>query len=227
VNSPTDTSALEIERLTWIPLLVDRLEESGAWEELRDYQFAWYIKLLVKSTRSSRRGYLRLDTGILWKLAGSHSRDYFERHWSAVLERFKVREIDGEQWIYSPTMLEVLAEQTTKYRRKFPQNAQGKLVQGKREALSLSMNLFSDPKEKPPARVYVHADFDERDLRKLNDALTNLYRVNQGNITRDASPSEGRTNERMLFLEACERAGISVERGRCLFNRASGATAGD
>lgn len=113
-------TAVQIERLDWVPLLVDKLEESGAWEQMEDFQFGWYMKLLVKSTRSSRLGYLRLDDGNLWMLAGARSKHFFEKNSAAVMARFKVRQFEGQDWIYNSTMLSVLEEQSTKYRRKKP-----------------------------------------------------------------------------------------------------------
>jgi hypothetical protein len=118
-----------IERLSWIPLLVDVLEESGAWEEMQDYQFGWYMKLLVKLTRSARLGYLRLDREKLWQLAGARSKRFFEQENAVVMARFKVRDFDGQDWIYSARMLSVLEEQTEKYyRKKPPRNSASKSV---------------------------------------------------------------------------------------------------
>jgi hypothetical protein len=100
---------------------VDRLEESSAWEDMEDYQFGWYVKLLVKTTRSARLGYLRLDRDKLWLLAGARSKQFFEKNNAVVMARFKTRQFgDGQDWIYNSTMLSVLEEQSQKYRLKKP-----------------------------------------------------------------------------------------------------------
>src|SRR4051812_17590354 len=105
-------AAPTIARLNWVPLLIDILMESGAWNEMRDYQFAWYVKLLVQSTRSQRLGYLRLDGQKLWQLAGARSRQFFESENVVVMARFKVRDFDGQDWIYNQRMLSVLEDQS-------------------------------------------------------------------------------------------------------------------
>ncbi len=64
-------------------------------------------------TRSKPLGYLPLD-GRLWTLAGAHSKQYWELHSALVLACFKVAEIDGQSWIYSEPLQNVLNEQTYK-----------------------------------------------------------------------------------------------------------------
>ncbi len=84
---------------------------------MKDYQRAWYIQLLLMSTRSERLGYLSLDES-LWRIAGAHSRPMWEAHKGEVLACFKIREYDGKDWIYNERLLSVMEEQSGKYYRK-------------------------------------------------------------------------------------------------------------
>jgi hypothetical protein len=103
----------ELQRLDWIRLHIDKLLSSPRVQQMKDFQFGWYIKLLLHLTRSDRVGYLPLDER-LWELAGAHRREYWETHNSAVLACFKARELDGQSWIYSERMLTELGEQSNK-----------------------------------------------------------------------------------------------------------------
>jgi hypothetical protein len=152
-----------IERLGWIPLLVDVLEESGAWEEMQDFQFGWYMKLLVKLTRSPRLGYLRLDRDKLWQIAGARSKQFFERENAVVMARFKVRDFNGQDWIYSSRMLSVLEDQSEKYYRKKPP----------RESASISPSVLAfDSKEiKEVIRPELPESVEIRNQLERNDAI--------------------------------------------------------
>ena len=74
----------------------------------------------MESVRSERPGYLPLDEQ-LWRLAGAHRREMWDNHKSAVMACFKVLEFDAQAWIYNERMVQVLEEQATKYRKKYPQ----------------------------------------------------------------------------------------------------------
>jgi hypothetical protein len=82
---------------------------------MTDFQRGWYWQILLKMTRSKPIGYLRLDDGQLWTLAGAHSRQYWETHAALVLACFKVAEFDGHRWIYNQKLLDVLQEQQEKH----------------------------------------------------------------------------------------------------------------
>ena len=102
----------EIAKLDWFPLYVDRLMTDDAWE-WPDYKFGWYMKLLIRCARSDRRGYLP-KTADLWVLAGARSKRFFDQESAVVLARFETRQIDGLDWIYNRTLLDVLETQTNK-----------------------------------------------------------------------------------------------------------------
>ena len=106
-----------MEKLTWLPLYIDSLLSSPAWNDMKDYQRGWYLQLLLRSTRSERLGYLPLD-GSLWRIAGAHSRSMWGAHNAAVMACFKIRQYDGKDWIYNERLLSVMEEQSGKYYRK-------------------------------------------------------------------------------------------------------------
>jgi len=60
---------------------------------------------------------------------------------------------------------------------------------------------------KKPAR-YAQADFDARDLRKMNAAYQELERADQANLGRQKT-----RNEKEIFEWVCSRSGITVARG--------------
>lgn len=107
---------MSLEKLEWFPIYVDRLLSSPAWSEMKDYQRGWYIQLLLRSTRSERLGYLPLD-GSLWRVAGAHSKAMWDNHKAAVMACFKIRTDDGRDWIYNDRLLNVMEEQSVKYRK--------------------------------------------------------------------------------------------------------------
>lgn len=84
---------------------------------MTDFQRGWYIQLLLRCTRSERLGYLKMDSN-LWTIAGAKRRDFFESHKSAVLACFKVREMEGHQWLYNDRLLSVMEDQSEKYFRR-------------------------------------------------------------------------------------------------------------
>lgn len=106
-----------MEKLEWLPLYIDKLLSSPAWQDMTDFQRGWYIQLLLRCTRSERLGYLKMDSN-LWTIAGAKRRDFFESHKSAVLACFKVREMEGHQWLYNDRLLSVMEDQSKKYYRR-------------------------------------------------------------------------------------------------------------
>lgn len=60
----------------------------------------------------------------------------------------------------------------------------------------------------------MQSDFDERDFRKLQAALAEIYLPLQGAriVEQDSAPA-GAYARPQLFREACRRAGITKERG--------------
>lgn len=116
-----------MEKLTWLPIYIDSLLSSPAWQDMKDYQRGWYFQLLLRSTRSERLGYLPLD-GSLWRIAGAHSRAMWENHNAAVMACFKIRTDDGGDWIYNERLLSVMEEQSGKYYRRRSQTSNSPVV---------------------------------------------------------------------------------------------------
>ena len=122
-------------KLDWIPLYIQRLKGSEAWA-LPDYQFCWYMKLLIESADSPIPGYLPGSLDKLWRLAGAKSQPYFEK-WGGcelVSRLFCRTEIEGQTWIYNRRMLQTLYEQSQKLSHK-----------ARKRSLSLSLSIQSVP----------------------------------------------------------------------------------
>lgn len=107
---------------------------------MKDFQRGWYWHLILLMTRSKPLGYLPHD-GQLWTLAGSHTKQYFERHAGLVLECFKVSEFDGRMWIYSEPLLKVLNEQQLKHDQRVEKGRLGGL--SKQRGSKQSLNSYS------------------------------------------------------------------------------------
>lgn len=124
-------------KLDWIPLYIHRLKASRTWS-LPDYQWCWFMKLIIELADSDTPGYLPNDVDVLWRLAGARTRDFFlKRDGIGLVDREFRRTADG-LLIYNPRLLEVLTEQSEKLHRK-------KKV--KEEPLSLSSSgLFANIK---------------------------------------------------------------------------------
>jgi hypothetical protein len=106
-------------KLDWIPLYIQRLKASNAWT-MPDFQFGWYIKLLVESADSPMPGYLPGSLDKLWQIAGAKSQSYFVK-WGGcelVSRLFRRTEISGQTWIYNERMLQTIYEQNTKLSHK-------------------------------------------------------------------------------------------------------------
>lgn len=122
-------------KLDWFPLYIHRLKASRTWS-LPDYQWCWFMKLIIELADSDTPGYLPNDVDVLWPLAGARTRDFFlKRDGIGLVDREFRRTADGLH-IYNPRLLEVLTEQSEKLHRK-------KKV--KEEPLSLSSSgLFAN-----------------------------------------------------------------------------------
>jgi len=123
-------------KLDWFPLYFQRLKGSPAWK-LKDYQFAWYMKMLIESADSPIPGYLPGSLDKLWQIAGAKSQPYFEKFGGCELvsRLFRRTEISGQAWIYNERMLQVIHQQSQKLSHSHR----------KREvSLSLSLQEFPD-----------------------------------------------------------------------------------
>lgn len=103
--------------LYWLPIEIDSLLSSPAWTDMRDFQRGWYFQLLLRSVRSELPGFLRLDSN-LWTIAGAKRSDFWESHKACVLACFKVREMEGQSWIYNERLLHTLEVQYSRRKRR-------------------------------------------------------------------------------------------------------------
>lgn len=178
--------ASALAKLDWFPLYIDSLMSDEMWEQ-PDFVFGWYIKLLVRCARSSRRGYIQNSTD-LWMLAGARSEQFFKAKNVALMARFKVVLIGDEEWLFNPKLLEVLTEQSTKLKR-YPQKLD--VV-----PLSLSVVAFDDVYKAIQRLFSFYVKVFERDARyKLTDQrekkcalrLQELMRDNGGDLEKAES----------------------------------------
>jgi len=111
------------EKLDWFPFYFQRFKASEAWK-LPDYQWCWYMKLLIESADSPLPGYLPGSLDKLWRLAGAKSEHYFAK-WGGpelVSRLFCRTEIEGQTWIYNKRMLQVIHQQDRKLTRRRSRN---------------------------------------------------------------------------------------------------------
>lgn len=122
-------------KLDWFPFHFQRFKGSEAWK-LPDYQWCWYMKLLIESADSQLPGYLPGSLDKLWRLAGAKSEHYFQK-WGGpelVSRLFCRTEIEGQTWIYNKRMLQVINDADKKLTRR-----------RRRSTISLSLSLQEVP----------------------------------------------------------------------------------
>jgi hypothetical protein len=185
-----------MEKLEWLPLYIDKLLSSPAWQDMADYERGWYIQLLLRCTRSERLGYLKMDSN-LWTIAGAKRRDFFESHKSAVLACFKVREMEGHQWLYNDRLLSVMEDQSQKFLRR---------TNGTTRSLSLSQNLAisSESKAQPRSIEEVNAYCEKRNNGINAEAFWDFYESKGWKVGNQAMKdwkAAVRTWERRLQVE--------------------------
>ena len=149
-------------KLAWFPLHVTQMLGSAAWVQMKDYQRGWYIQLLLLATQSDHPGYLPLD-GSLWRLAGAHAKEYFDKESPVVLACFKRRQMDGQEWIYNEQFLQMLQQQSAKIRTREEKRVGKGCRKPEREE---TLPLFSSPDIAVSSEV----------LRKTVDELFEYYR---------------------------------------------------
>lgn len=115
------STGLELARiLRWLPhdygeylrerLVLPRAEQRG-----------WHSMLCDLCATAPIPGYLRVASD-LWKLAGAHSERVWNDHSAAVLACFQFAEIDGERYLYHPSLLRTIATQVEKIHKRSPKS---------------------------------------------------------------------------------------------------------
>src|SRR5258708_5225981 len=150
-----------LQKLDWIPLYLHRLKASRTWA-MPDFQWCWFMKLIIELAGSETPGYLPNDVDVLWRLARARTMDLFlKRDGAGLVDREFRRTADGLR-IYNARLLEVLKEQNEKlHRKKQP---------AKEKTLSLSGLGFSSIKNEdlkaPVYRLFsYYQEILERDAR--------------------------------------------------------------
>lgn len=149
-------------------------------------------------------GYLPNDISVLWRLAGAMTQGYFDKRGGLeIINRYFVRTGDG-RWIYNPSLLNILTEQSAKLRR----NPQKLGV----VPLSLSVVAFDDLSKAIQRLFSFYVKVFERDTRyKLTDQrekkcalrLQELMRENGGDL--DKAESTAREAIEKLSLSQWHR----------------------
>jgi hypothetical protein len=115
-RDPLASSADEL-GLKWLKFPLDMWIPAG----LADFQIGWFMNLLRASLYSDYVGYLILCPegcsgcpACLWKIAGAHRSDYFEKRKSLVLARFEFAQIAGRRVAYYPPLVRMIKQQISR-----------------------------------------------------------------------------------------------------------------
>ena len=115
-RDPLASSADEL-GLKWLKFPRDMWIPAG----LADFQIGWFMNLLRASLYSDYVGYLILCPegcsgcpACLWKIAGAHRSDYFEKRKSLVLARFEFAQIAGRRVAYYPPLVRMIKQQLSR-----------------------------------------------------------------------------------------------------------------
>ncbi len=115
-GDPLASSADEL-GLKWLKCPLDMWVPAG----MADFQIGWFINLLKASLYSDYVGYLILCPegcsgcpACLWKIAGAHRSDYFEKRKSLVLARFEFAQIAGRRVVYYPPLVRMIKQQLSR-----------------------------------------------------------------------------------------------------------------
>jgi hypothetical protein len=106
----------EENRLFWFPFKVDEWLADRNVRLMKDYERGWYISLLVESW--SDHGTVPNDPNVLWKLAGSQTKEFFEANNGAVLATFEQAEVDGKPVLVHCRMANLYIQQHKNYKQK-------------------------------------------------------------------------------------------------------------
>lgn len=159
-------------KLDWFPLYFQRLKGSPAWK-LKDYQFAWYMKLLIESADSPIPGYLPGSLDKLWQIAGAKSQPYFEKFGGCELvsKLFRRTEISGQVWIYNERMLQVIHQQSQKLSHSH-----------RKRTVSLSLSLQELPSYIPEEVFQEYVNMREKKKKPLTPYAMKLTLAKLGRL---------------------------------------------
>lgn len=218
-------------RLDWIPR--DPNGPLRAPRHLKDFQRSWFDEMVDSMFGNyEMQGYLPV-TSDLWRTAGAHCREYFEKYNSAVLACFSSATMGDREVIFYPPLIQIIREQLAKIRKEntqpihSPDNLQYSLFannlpagggRGGGSSPSSASSRFSfdfgfnqqnqEARESAPAAPrrshgYTQDDFDARDLRKLADAERDCEAVLK---------MQPHLSEKDILELACSRIGLPLRR---------------
>jgi hypothetical protein len=151
-RDPLASSADEL-GLKWLKFPLDMWIPAG----LADFQIGWFMNLLRASLYSDYVGYLILCSeecsgcpACLWKIAGAHRSDYFEKRKSLVLARFEFAQIAGRRVAYYPPLVRMIKQQLSRMKNHRSQY----------DALSETSTVFNKGSGLSSSSVTLCFDFD-------------------------------------------------------------------
>jgi hypothetical protein len=163
-RSPSASSANEL-GLKWLKFPLDMWIPAG----LADFQIGWFMNLLRASLYSDSVGYLILCPegcsgcpACLWKIAGAHRSDYFEKRKSLVLARFEFAQIAGRRVAYYPPLVRMIKQQLSRMKNHRSQY----------DAVSETSTVFNKGSGFPSPSETLCFDFDS-DSKNQNQNINN------------------------------------------------------
>lgn len=101
--------------LIWIPR--NPFDQLRAPRHLKDFQRSWFDELNLEALANREmQGYLVVSVD-LWRIAGAHNREYFQKHSSAVLACFSRATMADREVIFFPPLIELIRTQLAKIHR--------------------------------------------------------------------------------------------------------------
>lgn len=159
--NPSTSSAIDL-GLKWLKFPLDMWIPAG----LADFQIGWFMNLLRASLYSDYVGYLILCPegcsgcpACLWKIAGAHRSDYFEKRKSLVLARFEFAQIAGRRVAYYPPLLRMIKQQLSRMKNHRSQY----------DAVSETSTAFNKGSGFPSPSETLYFDFDSKNLKQNTD----------------------------------------------------------
>lgn len=173
-RDPLASSAGEL-GLKWLKFPLDMWIPAG----LADFQIGWFMNLLRASLCSDYVGYLILCPegcsgcpACLWKIAGAHRSDYFEKRKSLVLARFEFAQIAGRRVAYYPPLVRMIKQQLSRMKNHRSQY----------DALSETSTAFNNGSGNFSPSTTLCFDFDS-DSKNQNQTINNRGRVSESTMS--------------------------------------------
>lgn len=113
------------------PINVQRIKASRRYQEMVDYQQAWYLNLLMEAWDSEPPGYLK-DNGSLWQVANARTEAFFLKESGPVIACFQRLTMNGVPYLVNQRLLEI-------YKRELANSSKKK-----RSLVSLKLSISSD-----------------------------------------------------------------------------------